>query len=189
MIEFSDEELLLSLAAGEVDALGPLYDRYGRPAYSVAFRVLGDRQSAEDVVQEAFLNVWRRAKTFDSTRGTARSWILSVIYHRTIDALRSRRGQANSSVTLEGVYEVSGPPDEIWQSVVRRFQREVIRGALAKIPGDQREAIELAYFQGMTHRQIAEQTSIPLGTVKSRIRNGIQKLRADLDDGENRVLR
>jgi RNA polymerase sigma-70 factor (ECF subfamily) len=177
----TDEVLIQRIALGDEQAFALLYDRYGKPAYSLAFRILGDGPDAEDVVQEAFLNVWRMARSFDSRRGTARTWILSVIHHRAVDVYRRRRGmvQTNPSQDFQQPMLEVG---EVWQEVVGNLNREAISNALNQLPEEQCKVIELAYFAGYTHREIAEIMQMPLGTVKSRIRIGVEKLRNLLKD-------
>ena len=179
----TDEELLRRVAAGDEKALAMLYDRYGRPAYSLSYRILGDEQEAADVVQEAFLNVWRMSGSFDDQRGSARSWLLSVIHHRAIDASRRRR----SRPPMNGPFEPdnhSRQEDGVWRHVATRLDRQSLRSALDRIPREQRQAIELAYFGGYTREEIAELTQVPLGTVKGRIRIGVDKLRDALSGQE-----
>jgi RNA polymerase sigma-70 factor (ECF subfamily) len=181
-----DEVLLQCIALGDQIAFGLLYDRYGKPAYSLAYRVVKDGAEAEDVVQEAFLNVWRMANSFDRYRGSARSWLLSIVHHKAIDTCRRRRGQPARELSLEFGRFLEGTQD-IWQEVVNNLDREAIQKALAKLPQEQQQAIELAYFAGYTQQEIAELLQIPLGTVKGRIRIGMEKLRHLLQDQEGEV--
>lgn len=179
--EIPDEILLQRLALGDEAAFALLYDRYGKPAYSLAFRILGDGSDAEDVVQEAFLNIWRMARSFDMRRGNARTWILSVIHHRAVDIYRLRRGKPQMNLPSDFQQPLI-EAGEVWQEVANNLDREAIERALGKLPEEQRKAIELAYFAGYTHMEIAEITQMPLGTVKSRIRIGMEKLRNLLKD-------
>lgn len=171
-----DAALLRDIAGGSEEAFGRLYDRYGRLAYSLAWRVLRDSPAAEDAVQEAFLNVWRKAGSFDGRRGDARSWLLSVVHHRAVDLLRRSRGQQPLDLPAEP-YDVGGEADEAWRNLMGTLDRQALEGALARIPPDQRHVIELAYFGGHTHKEIAAQMQVPVGTVKGRIRIGMEKLR------------
>ena len=181
-----DEQLLAGLVDGRLDALERLYDRYRTMAYSIALRITSDATLAEDVVQDAFLGAWRNAARYELGRGSVRTWLLSIVHHRAIDAVRRRRptsklpesgedGPAPAALTL---------PD-IWPEVAAGIDRETVRGALATLSDVQREAIELAYFGGLTQVEIAERTNTPLGTVKSRIRLGLLGMRRAIvgDDG------
>ncbi len=179
----TDEIMLQQIAVGDENALALLYDRYGRSAYSLAYRILGDAHSAEDVVQEAFLNVWRMAGSFSHRRGEARSWLLSVVHHRAIDAWRRRRSRPTTTPVLE-YNEPVAETEAVWQQVANSIDYETIKRAMNKLPNEQREVIAMAYFDGYTHREIAEVTKIPLGTVKGRIRRGMDKLRNLLDNQE-----
>jgi RNA polymerase sigma-70 factor (ECF subfamily) len=179
----SDETLLQRIANGDSDALGLLYDRYARVAIAVAYRVLGNHASAEDVVQEAFLAVWRRVDSFDSSRGTVRSWLLTIIRNGAVDRRRGRHARALQDATLDDVaFRLATPDEETFDTVASSVEAERVREALATLPADQREAIELAYFGGLTHQEIAERTGAPLGTVKGRMRLGLHKLRNSLGD-------
>lgn len=179
----TDEIMLQRIALGDENALALLYDRYGRSAYSLAYRILGDAHSAEDVVQDAFLNVWRMAGSFSHRRGEARSWLLSVVHHRAIDVWRRRRSRPTTSATLE-FNEPVAETEAVWRQVANSIDHETIKKAMNKLPDEQRRVIAMAYFEGYTHREIAEVTKIPLGTVKGRIRRGMDKLRNLLDNGE-----
>ena len=146
----------------------------------------GNAHDAEDVVQDAFLNVWRMASSFNIKRGKARSWLLSVVHHRAIDVIRGRR-VLNSTNSHQDIGQPLVDVGEIWHSVAQKLDRQAIENALNKIPGEQRKVIELAYFGGYTHREIAERIKTPLGTVKGRIRMGMEKLRNLLKDLESGV--
>ena len=177
--EPSDEALLNAIAGGAVWAMESLYQRYSRILYSLAYRMVADHQVAEDLLQDAFLAVWRRATSYSPQTGAARSWLLSILHHRTIDYLRKVRRQSTiQEASLEEIelHESIAYPDtwdEAWQSV----KSSHVRAALMKIPTEQRLVIELAYFQGWTHTEIAEGTQIPLGTVKARMRLGLLHLK------------
>ena len=174
--EQSDEHVMLAISKGDEDSLGLLYDRYGKLSFSLAYRILGDDGQAEDVVQEAFIKVWRMARTFNTVRGSARTWLLSIVHHQAVDACRSRRGAPplELSEELQGTLRA---PTDVWDEVSGNLDREALLHALAQIPDDQRTTIELAYFRGYTHREIADLAKVPLGTVKGRIRIGMNKLR------------
>jgi RNA polymerase sigma factor (sigma-70 family) len=177
--EPSDEALLNAIAGGAVWAMDSLYQRYSRILYSLAYRMVADHQVAEDLLQEAFLAVWRHATTYSPQTGTARSWLISILHHRAIDYLRRiRRRSTIQEAPLEELElneSVAHPDawDAPWQSV----KSSHVRAALMKIPPEQRLVIELAYFQGWTHSEIAEGTQIPLGTIKARMRLGLLHLK------------
>ena len=181
MEELTDEVLLQLLQVGNESALGALYDRYGKSAYSLAFRMLGDVHAAEDAVQAAFINIWRRAGSFSTARGTARTWIMAVVHHRSIDIGRKRRGIAPRELPLE-FERLPENPSDTWSEVSNTLDGELLKRCLEQIPEDQRIAIELAYFEGYTQREISELKGIPLGTVKGRIRIGMAKLRKILQE-------
>jgi RNA polymerase sigma-70 factor (ECF subfamily) len=181
MEELADDVLLQLIHLGNEDALGALYDRHGKTAYSLAYRMLGDVHAAEDAVQEAFINIWRRAGSFTAARGTARTWIMAVVHHRSIDIGRRCRGITPRELPLETVALPEAPQDT-WEEVSITLDRELLNGCLEKIPEKQREVIKSAYFEGYTQREIAELKEIPLGTVKGRIRIGMAKLRSLLLD-------
>jgi len=143
--------------------------------------MLGDVQVAEDAVQEAFINIWRRSGSFSTTRGTARTWIMAVVHHRAIDVGRKRKGLAPRELPLE-LERLSQSLSDTWLEVSNTLDGEVLRKCLGMIPNDQRGAIELAYFGGYTRREISELKDIPLGTVKGRIRIGMAKLRGLLQE-------
>jgi RNA polymerase sigma-70 factor (ECF subfamily) len=172
--------LIAGLVRGDVSALEALYDRYKRVAYSLAYRIVGERGGAEDVLQEAFLSVWRQAGSYKRERGSVRTWLMSVVHHRSIDRLRaSAAGAAN--VPLEELPESPAEEPAVWQQVWADMRGDLVRNALEDLPGEQRKSIELAYFSGYTHAQIAELMGVPLGTVKGRLRLGLLKLKAYLE--------
>src|SRR5262245_10975419 len=167
------------LANGDLGALDGLYEHYGAMAYSIAYRITGDGAAAEDVVQEAFLGVWRNAARYVDARGSVRTWLLSIVHHRAIDAIRRRRPTSDLPESDAALPEQLTMPDT-WSDVALRLDREAVVAALGTISDVQREAIELAYFGGLTQTEIAERTGVPLGTVKGRIRLGLQGLREAL---------
>src|SRR5437016_5866156 len=180
--ELSDEALINALAEGAEWAMEPLYERYNRVLYSLAYRMVADHQVAEDLLQEAFLSVWRRASSYSPQSGAVRSWLISIVHHRTIDYLRTVRRRAGlKEITWEEVEqdERTAFPD-VWEEALRSVQSGQLRAALMNIPSEQRLVIELAYFQGWTHSEIAEGCEIPLGTVKARMRLGLSHLRLQL---------
>ena len=167
------------LAGGDLGALDLLYEQYGAMAFSIAYRITGDRSAAEDVVQEAFVGAWRNAGRYADGRGTVRTWLLSIVHHRAIDAIRRRRPTVELPETEAGLPATLTLPDA-WREVELGLDRDAVRAAMASISAVQREAIELAYFGGLTQTEIAERTGVPLGTVKGRLRLGLQGLRAAL---------
>lgn len=174
-----DETLMASIQERDVGALEQLYDRHRVLAYSLALRTLGNAGDAEEVVQESFLSVWRSAATYRPERSTPRSWLLSIVHHRAIDKLRGRQIRLQPVELEEGM----NVPDQsdVWKDVSDALTGEDVRSALAELPAEQRETIEMAYFQGYTHTQIAQLTEVPLGTVKGRMRIGLHKLKALLE--------
>ena len=176
----SEAELMRQVAAGEIGGLEAIYDRYHAMAYALALRITTETGLAEDVVQDSFLGVWRNAGRYAEARGTVRSWLLAIVRHRAIDAMRRQR----ASVALGEEPDEALPPNltlpDIWPEVAGRLDSERVREAIASLPPAQREAIELAYFDGLTQREIAERTGAPLGTVKSRMRLGLVALREQL---------
>ena len=177
--EPSDEALLNAIAGGAVWAMDSLYQRYSRILYSLAFRMVADHQVAEDLLQDAFLAVWRRASTYSPQTGAARSWLISILHHRTIDYLRRvRRRSTIQEAPLEELElnESIAYPDA-WDAAWQSVKSSQVRAALMKLPPEQRLVIELAYFQGWTHSEIAEGTQISLGTIKARMRLGLLHLK------------
>jgi RNA polymerase sigma-70 factor, ECF subfamily len=175
----TDRETMDRLANGDLGALDLLYDHYGAMAFSIAYRITGDRTAAEDVVQEAFLGAWRNAARYLDARGSVRTWLLSIVHHRAIDAVRRRRPTLELPDAEAFLPDVLTFPDT-WTEVEARLDRDTVTAALASISDVQREAIELAYFGGLTQTEIAERTGVPLGTVKGRLRLGLSGLRAAL---------
>jgi len=167
------------LAGGDLGALDLLYEQYGAMAISIAYRITGDRSAAEDVVQDAFLGAWRNAGRYAGARGSVRTWLLSIVHHRAIDAIRRRRPTVELPDPEATLPDALTLPDA-WGEVELRLDREAVWEAITQISDVQREAIELAYFGGLTQTEIAERTGVPLGTVKGRLRLGLQGLRAAL---------
>ena len=172
----ADPDLVAQLAAGSQEAFAELYDRYGRLAYSVAFRVLGDPGRAEDVVQEVFLKIWSSAASFDVRRGSLRTWLLASVRNRSIDYLRGRGAHERQELELQPALVAVGPRSDPWREVSVSLERRAVREAMGNLPPEQRQAVELAYFGGYSHREIADMTSVPLSTVKGRMRLGLEKL-------------
>lgn len=180
----SDEKLLSSFQQSDIKALEEFYDRHQGIALAVAYRVLEDRELAEDVLQEAFLAVWRQAGSFNPERGRVRAWFLSIVRHRAIDVTRGR-SFAKERISLDEI-PFEAPYPDAWQELSAKLDGEQINGAVEALPPVQREAIMLAYYSGLTHWEIADRTGVPLGTVKGRMRLAMQKLRsllAEMDTG------
>jgi RNA polymerase sigma-70 factor (ECF subfamily) len=178
---FTDEELIHQAANADGAALMTLYDRHNRQAFGLAYRILGDAATAEEVVQDAFLALWRNARSFDTGRGGVRTWLLTIVHNRAVDRIRSARSRPG---TVElAVADYAGITSDPWDDVTDRLDAEEVRAAVVLLPADQREAIEMAYFQGFTHHEIAERTGTPLGTVKGRLRLGLRKLASALEAG------
>jgi RNA polymerase sigma factor (sigma-70 family) len=171
--QLSDAALLALCSRADESALGELYDRYGRVAYGLALRIVRDRALAEDAVQEGFLAVWRSAGAFHAEHGKPSTWILTLVHRRAVDLVR--REERRRGEPLEEVAQPAGDAtdEEAWL----RAQRHVVQEALRKLPRDQREAIELAYYGGFTQSQLAERLGQPLGTIKSRMFAGLRRLR------------
>jgi RNA polymerase sigma-70 factor (ECF subfamily) len=175
----ADREVLERIADGQLDALEELYDRYRTMAYSVAFRITNDAAVAEDVVQDGFVGAWRNASRYAGVRGSVKTWLLAIVHHRAIDALRRRRPAAGLPDREGAPAETLTLPD-VWPEVAGRLLRLEILAALRTLSDVQREAIELAYFGGLTQQEIAKKTGTPLGTVKSRMRLGLLAMRRAL---------
>lgn len=185
--QLSDVDLIGQASRGDARALEVLYDRYSRVVFSFALRIINDQQIAEELLQEVFFRAWQQGGTFRASKGTFLTWLLSITHNMAIDEVRKRKRRPQRSdsddpdLVLAGVAD-GGPSveDEVWS----RALRERIARALDTLPKAQREAIELAYFRGMTHREIADNLNEPLGTIKTRMRLGMQKLRDQLDSSE-----
>ncbi len=177
---FADEELMQLVQNGDPRAFELVYDRHGGPAFSLAYRMAGTRAAAEDITQEAFLSIWRSRLRYQRERGSVRTWVLGIVHHRAIDALRRNLVHDRRRADAEGLEERE-PADELTDvEVVRRDEARTVRAALETLPGDQSRVIELAYFGGFTHTQIAAMLDTPIGTVKGRMRLGLEKLRRTL---------
>lgn len=181
----SDEEVLAAIADRDPDAIALLYDRYGGLAYSLAMRMLADSGAAEDVVQEAFMSLWRQAARYEVARGAPRNWLLSIVRNRAVDRIRRLRSRGGGYD--RGLDDLGGDepwlPD-VWAEVSVSLDRETIAAALAGLPEAQRRVIDLAYYGGLTHVEIAQRLEVPLGTVKGRMREGLKKLRDALKDSQ-----
>ena len=175
----SDEELISAICRGSEQAIEIFYQRYYRYAYALAYRLLQESTAAEDIVQEVFLSVWRKAATYQRKYGSVYSWLQAIVHHRAIDRLRSVAHRSNqwAPLQVEGEQDLPSAQRDVWEEAWQKEQGQLIRSALAQLPAEQREVIELAYFQGYTHTEIAAQKQIPLGTVKGRMRLGLQKMK------------
>jgi len=184
----ADEELMDLVAAGETRAFEVIFDRHAAAGYSLALRMCGRRALAEDIVQEAFLSLWRSGTGYDRARGSVRSWVLSAVHNRAVDALRRTGAKAGRDVSDEGIAERLPAREATDTEVERREESRQVRGALDELPADQRQVIELAYFGGLSHSQIAEMLDLPPGTVKGRMRLGLTKMRSALGEAEKVAL-
>lgn len=179
----SDEDLLRHAADGAQAAIAELFDRHQGPMYGLALKITADPAAAQDVLQDAFLGIWRNASRFDASRASARSWMLAIAHHRAIDAVRKRRPTAELQPD-EGALPPALVVPDIWGEVRQRLDADSVRTALDRLAPLQREAIELAYFGGLTQTEIAQRTGAALGTVKSRVRLGLLALRTEIEAQE-----
>lgn len=164
-------------------ALRALYDKYGRVAFALAYRITGEATAAEEIVQDAFVAAWSRASSFQEGKGgNVRGWLLSIVHNRSIDYRRKEIDRGPGSTTIDLVENVLATPDA-WSDVVAQLDAEVVRTAVAELPPDQRRTIELSFFDGLSHAEIAAQENASLGTVKGRIRLGLRKLSTSLKPG------
>jgi RNA polymerase sigma-70 factor (ECF subfamily) len=184
--ELADEDLMVLVRDGDARSFEVLFDRHGAPAFSLAYRMCGSRARAEDIVQEAFVSLWRAGGRYDQSRGSVRSWILSAVHNRAIDSFRRESARPTRPLDEGGITERLAAPELTDVEAERRMDADHVRGALRELPDDQRQVIELSYYGGFTHLQIAEMLSLPAGTVKGRMRLGLGKMRIAL--GEAGVL-
>lgn len=181
----TDEALMQALRYSKSEwALEQLYNRYRRYMYALAYSIVGDSYLAEDVVQDAFLTLWRKASTYHEREGSVKSWLQAIVRNRAIDKVRSSAYRDRQYIPLQDMNEQSSSSlePEVWEQVWEADQATVIRNALAQLPTEQSLVIELNYFYGYTHLEIAKQQQIPLGTVKGRVRLGLQKIKLLLQD-------
>jgi RNA polymerase sigma-70 factor, ECF subfamily len=180
----ADEELMPLIGEKDPEAFEVFYDRHGGVAYSLAYRIVGEKAAAEDVTQEAFISIWKSGARFDRARGSVRSWMLSIVRNRAIDALRSRAGKAPKLSFDDDAILEQRPSEELTEEeAMRRETATEIRGALGELPGEQSKVIELAYFGGFSQSEISRMLGVPLGTVKGRMRLGLEKIRGELAEG------
>jgi RNA polymerase sigma-70 factor (ECF subfamily) len=165
---------------GQANAFEVLFDRHADAAFSLAYRMCGRRSTAEDVVQEAFISLWRSGARYDPQRGSVRTWVLSMVHNRAIDMFRRESIRSSRNVADEGITEQMPAAERTEVEVERREEATEVRDALTDLPADQRRVIELAYFGGFSHSQIAQMLDLPPGTVKGRMRLGLSKLRVAL---------
>lgn len=179
----ADEDLMALAQRGELEAFELLYERHKRAAYSLARRIVGSDGNADDVVQETFISVWRSIERYDPKRASVRTWLMRIVHRRAIDGLRSQMVHLKRRADGEGVAESIEAKDPTPDNVaVSRDESSTVHGALDELPQDQRKVIELAYFNGFTHSEISEMLDVPLGTIKGRMRLGLEKMRASLED-------
>ena len=176
----ADEDLMQLVRRGDTSAFEVVYDRHATAAFSLAYRMTGTRNVAEDVVQEAFLSLWRSGARYDRTRGSVRTWVLGIVHNRAIDALRRSMVHDRRRASDEGIEERLESGDRTDVEAARRDEAREVRSALAALPPEQSRVIELAYFGGFSHSEIASMLETPIGTVKGRMRLGLQKMRGEL---------
>lgn len=180
----ADEELMPLIGEKDPEAFEVFYDRHGGVAYSLAYRIVGEKAAAEDVTQEAFISIWKSGARFDRARGSVRSWMLSIVRNRAIDALRSRAGKAPKLTFDDDAVLEQRPSEKLTEEEAMRNETAgEIRGALGELPGEQSKVIELAYFGGFSQSEISRMLGVPLGTVKGRMRLGLEKIRGELAEG------
>lgn len=187
LVELDDAELMRRAAGGESPAIEVLYDRYNRIVFSFALRIVGDRQGAEELLQEVFFRVWRQADAYSDRRGSFVTWLLSITHNMAIDEVRRRRRRpqrADQEDPIEFLSTMADRGRSVEQDVLLNTLRDQVNEAMNDLPDAQRDALELAYFRGLTQREIAEELGEPLGTIKTRMRLGLRKLRANLEQQE-----
>jgi RNA polymerase sigma-70 factor (ECF subfamily) len=180
----ADEELMPLIGEKDPGAFEVFYDRHGGVAYSLAYRIVGERGAAEDVTQEAFISIWRSGARYDKARGSVRTWMLGIVRNRAIDALRSKAGRAPKlDFDDDSILEHRPAAEQTESEALQRETAQEVRGALGELPGEQAKVIQLAYFGGFSHSEIAGMLGVPLGTVKGRMRLGLEKIRGELAEG------
>ncbi|HEV2974813.1 MAG TPA: sigma-70 family RNA polymerase sigma factor [Solirubrobacteraceae bacterium] len=178
--KLADEELMALVASSDADAFEVVLERHADAAFSLAYRICGRRALAEEIAQESFLAVWRSGARYDRARGSVRTWTLGIVHNRAIDTLRRSGTQEHRRVSDEGIDERLAAPERTEMQAVDSAVAHDVRAALAALPDEQRRVIELAYFGGFTHVEIASMLDAPVGTVKGRMRLGLRKLRGEL---------
>jgi RNA polymerase sigma-70 factor, ECF subfamily len=179
---YADEELMQLVHDGDAGAFEVIFDRHAGQAFSLAYRMCGRRALAEEIVQEAFLSLWRSTTHYDRARGSVRSWVLRVVHNRAVDTFRRELSTARHDVSDDWISDVLPARERTEDEVERRSDARLVRSALAGLPPDQRQVVELAYFGGFSHAQIAETLGLPAGTVKGRMRLALSKLRIALGE-------
>jgi RNA polymerase sigma-70 factor, ECF subfamily len=182
--KLADEELMERVAGNDADAFEVVLERHSDAAFSLAYRICGRRSLAEDIAQEAFLSVWRSGARYDRARGSVRTWTLGIVHNRAVDALRRSGVHDRRRASDEGIEETLEAPERTDAQALDKAVSHEIRGALGELPAEQRRVIELAYFGGFTHLEIASMLDTPVGTVKGRMRLGLNKLRGHLQGWE-----
>ena len=182
--DLSDEDLISAICSRAEWAIELLYQRYHRFAYSLAYHILHESSAAEDVVQETFLSIWYKAPSYQRQHGSVHRWLQAIVHHRAIDRVRAaaHRDYQWTSLQLEDEQDPPGQRPELWEEIWHGEQQALIRAALEQLPAEQRQVIEMAYFGGYTHAEIADRWQIPLGTVKGRMRLGLQKMKRILQE-------
>ena len=176
----ADEDLIPLMQRGDAEAFEAIYDRHSGSAYSLVYRMVGNRTAADDIVQEAFLSIWRSGARYERSRASVRTWILGIVHHRAIDALRRSLVHERRRADVEGIEERQEARERTEVEVARRDDARAVRAALQGLPAAQCRVIELAYFGGFTHTEIAGMLELPVGTVKGRMRLGLEKLHGEL---------
>jgi RNA polymerase sigma-70 factor (ECF subfamily) len=180
----ADEDVMQLVRRGDARAFEVIYERHSAAAFSLAYRMMGSRAGAEDVTQDAFLSLWRSGARYDRARGSVRTWVLGIVHHRAIDALRRATVHDRRRAGDEGIEERFEARERTDVEAARREEAGTVRSALSSLPADQSQVIELAYFGGFTHTEIAEMLDAPVGTVKGRMRLGLKKMKAQLGEGQ-----
>jgi RNA polymerase sigma-70 factor, ECF subfamily len=180
----ADEDVMQLVRRGDARAFEVIYDRHSSAAFSLAYRMMGTRGGAEDVTQDAFLSMWRSGARYDRTRGSVRTWVLGIVHHRAIDALRRATVHDRRRAGDEGIEERFEARERTDVEAARHEEAGTVRQALDSLPADQCQVIELAYFGGFTHTEIADMLDAPVGTVKGRMRLGLRKMRSQLGEGQ-----
>jgi RNA polymerase sigma-70 factor (ECF subfamily) len=180
----ADEDVMQLVRRGDARAFEIIYERHSAAAFSLAYRMMGTRAGAEDVTQDAFLSLWRAGARYDRARGSVRTWVLGIVHHRAIDALRRATVHDRRRAGDEGIEERFEARERTDVEAARREEAGTVRNALGSLPADQCQVIELAYFGGFTHTEIADMLDAPVGTVKGRMRLGLRKMRAQLGEGQ-----
>jgi RNA polymerase sigma-70 factor (ECF subfamily) len=184
----ADEDLMARIYDGDTRAFAVVFDRHAAAAFSLAYRICGRRGLAEDVVQEAFLTMWRSRARYDRARGSVRTWVLTLVHHRAVDVLRHELATSSRDIHDDGVSALLPARERTDAEAERRSDARLVRGAMEQLPFEQRQVIELAYFGGFTHSELAEMLDLPAGTIKGRMRLGLAKLRISLGEAADVVL-